>query len=140
MEIFKKLKNMKNKIINFSEINEKKLVEYIESLDISDQKEIDYTSDYWGHSLTVDTDNPINEDPLIMSCHGFNSGELILGSRKLIPGDTVLLPINEKKIGIYMLLEIEFENDPRDMSKTRIETRERFSTNLLQIILKKDIH
>ncbi len=95
-----------------SKATEKDLDKYTETIDLSDQKEVNFVKNStWGHTFNV-TDNSLK---FISYGYGFHSGAQIIGTRKLREGDILLLNSESKKIGKYLILNIRHERDPNDM-------------------------
>lgn len=105
MSIFKKKK------INFSNTTEKELTKYIKKMDVKNQKEYDYTDQYWGHAITFQ--DLINKTPRIFHILAFNSSRIQIG-------DIILQNLESNKIGKYLVLKIKYFNDPQDMFKADI--------------------
>lgn len=115
MEIFKKRTEKKKPLweTDFKEFarnaGEKEIDEYTKAIPIKEGREIDYTNQCWGHAFTKQE----TYGELIHFGMGFYG--TTLGSRKITEGDILLLNTSKNKTGKYLVLKIDYENDPHDM-------------------------
>lgn len=82
--------------------------EYCKTLEISPSREVDFLKQYWGHAFGVDK----TYNQYVHYGHGFYSTLFTVPSLKT--GDTMLLK-TDKGVGVYVVLHIRYERDPRDM-------------------------
>lgn len=101
--------------IDFTNISNKKLQKVVSRIDLSEQEKHDYTIEYRGHAIiSLET---VNESPVVTELIGFNdAGRIIGGKKALAKGDLILMnTTNGKKVGKFLVLEIEYKKDPSDM-------------------------
>lgn len=85
---------------------ESDLEKYEETL--TDGREIDFTTQCWGHAF--------NPDKKVGNFGHYGCGfyGAVLGSKKVTAGDICLLK-TANGIGKFLVLNVRYENDPRDM-------------------------
>jgi len=74
---------------------------------------VDMTHKMWGHTFNVDPEKDIPS--FVTYGHGFYSGGQLIGTRKLQKADILLLNAQSSRIGMFMILHIEYVKNPNDM-------------------------
>lgn len=77
-----------------------------------DSREIDYTSQRWGHTLHVGK-NWSSSDKFDLTGHYF--GRCLLHDKGINEGDVLLIRMSDGKIGMLRVYKITWFRDPNDM-------------------------
>ena len=113
IKFIKNLFNGKDKYKDFNKFLEKATAKdidkYIKSLGDTDGRIIDYTKSHWGHTFNHEK----KAGEFAHYGHGFYGS--VLGSKKLKEGDFLLMKTASNKVCKYLILKIDYVNDPSDM-------------------------